>query len=229
MKTTYYYNQSGEVIKTHNGEPRKVSAFKKNADSAVRIDVCEFIGYHYFARHFFKVDGRWVGEVFHTADGWKRCVLVEKKTLMHRDIEKLSEEEADAILAEESARVLQDAREAILWCSPKDEEDEDGRYWLSAYSGAGVYRLIVQNGKIVGAINGGLHGSRRVICSDDAWVMALRNAIAERVEGEYQLLKADGSGTHFYLRDAEDAQYLHTESYHVPSVNGGQHLNIEVK
>lgn len=229
MKTTYYYNQTGEVIKTHNGEPRKVSAFKKNAESAVRIDICKFIGQYYLARHFFKVDGRWVGEIFHTADGWKRCVLVEKKTLIHRETESVTQEEVYAILAEKSARVLQDARESIRWCDPKDAEDEDGRYWLSAYSGAGVYRLIVQHGKIVGAINGGLHGSRRVICSDDAWVMALRKAIAELVEGEYQLLKADGSGTHFYLRNAEDAQYLHTDSYHVPSANGGQHLNIEVK
>lgn len=229
MKTTYYYNQEGQVIKTHNGEPRKIETFKKNADQAVRIDICEFIGYFYYRRSFFKLDGRWVGEIIKTADGWMRQVLTPKKTIMHIDKEKVGQEEVDAILAEESARVLQDAREAILWCDPKDAEDEDGRYWFSAYSGAGVYRLIVQNGKIVGAINGGLHGSRRVICPDEAWVMALRKAIAERVEGEYQLLKADGSGTYFYLRDAEDAQYITTENYHVPSAHGGQHLNIEVK
>lgn len=229
MKTTYFYNQEGQVIKTHSGEPRKIETFKKNAEHAIRIDICEFVAYHYFARHFFKVDGRWVGEIFKTAEGWKRHVLVEKKTLMHLDTESVTQEEVDAILAEESTRVLQDARESIFWCDPKDAEDEDGRYWISAYSGAGVYRLIVQHGKIVGAINGGLHGSRRVICSDDAWVMALRKAIAERVEGEYQLLKADGSGTYFYLRDAEDAQYINTERYHVPSINGGQHLNIEIK
>lgn len=230
MKTTYLYKQEGKyTFKTHNGKPRKIETFKKNAEHAVRIDISEFIGDHYFCRYFFKVDGRWVGEIFKTAEGWKRHVLVEKKTLMHLDTESVTQEEVDAILAEESARVLQDARESIRWCDPKDAEDEDGRYWLSVYSGAGVYRLIVQHGKIVGAINGGLHGSCHVFCSDEAWVMALRKAIAERVEGEYQLLKADGSGTYFYLRDAEDAQYINTERYHVPSINGGQHLNIEIK
>lgn len=58
---------------------------------------------------------------------------------------------------------------------------------------------------------------------------ALTAAIAENVTGEYRLLKADGSGTYFYLRNQEDAQYLSVKEYDVPSVQGGIHHNIEVK
>lgn len=229
MKKTDYINSEGKVIKSHSGEPRKIESFLKNSESAIRIDISEFFGSGYLCRHFFKVNGKWVGEIFKGSTGWKRSALVPKKSLMHCVVESISEDEARAIIAEEAAKVLPYAREAVRWCDPKDQEDEDGRYWLSAYSGCGVYRLIVQQGKIVGSIYGGLHGSRRAICSSDAWISAIHSAIEERVEGEYHLLKADGSGTYFYLRDVDDTQYLDTKKYSVPSAEGGMHLNIEVK
>jgi len=229
MKKTYYFNSEGKIIKSHSGEPRKIEAFLKNSESATRIDIADFANYGYFCRHFFKKSDKWVGEIFMSRTGWECEVLIPKATRMHRVFEPIDEEEALSIIAEESERVLPSARESVRWCDPKDSEDKDGRYWLNAYSGAGVYRLIVQNGKILGAIYGGLHDSRCVICSQEAWVLALRKAIEERVQGEYQLLKADGSGTYFYLRNAEDSQYLETKSYQVPSVNGGFHLNVEVK
>lgn len=229
MKRTIYFNEEGKVIKRHAGEPKKIESFLKASEKAVRIDIDEFIGQAYFVRHFFKVEGRWVGDIFKGCSGWMRKILIPKKSLMHCTTESVSQEEADAIISQEAIRVLPSARESVRWCDPKDVEDEDGRYWLSAYSGAGVYRIIVQNGNILGAIYGGLHDSRCVICSQDAWVLALRKAIEERVQGEYQLLKADGSGTYFYLRNTEDSQYLETKSYQVPSVNGGFHLNVEVK
>lgn len=229
MKRTTYFNEEGKVIKSHSGEPRNIEAFLKNSESATRIDIADFANYGYFCRHFFKKNDKWVGEIFMSRTGWECEVLIPKITRMHRVLEPIDKEEALSIIAEESERVLPSARESVSWCDPKDSEDKDGRYWLNAYSGAGVYRLIVQDGMILGAIYGGLHDSRRVICSQDAWVLALRKAIEERVQGEYQLLKADGSGTYFYLRNAEDSQYLETKIYQVPSVNGGFHLNVEVK
>lgn len=229
MKRTTYFNEEGKVIKRHAGEPKKIESFLKATEQAVRLDIDEFVGQGYFARHFFNVEGRWVGELFKGESGWKRQVLVPKKTLMRIEVETLSDEEANDIIRKESEMVFQSARESVRWCDQKDEEDKDGRYWLNAYSGAGVYRLVVQNGKIVGSIYGGIHGSRCAICSPDAWAIALRKAIEERISGEYQLLKADGSGTYFYLRNEEDAKYLGTKIYEVPSADGGYHLNIEVE
>ena len=229
MKKTYYFNSEGKIIKSHSGEPRKIEAFLKNSESATRIDIANFVNYEYFCRHFFKYNDRWVGEIFMSQTGWECEVLIPKATRMHRVFEPIDEEEALSIIAEESERVLPYARQAVCWCDPKDQTDKDGRYWLSVYSGAGVYMLVVQHGKIVGAIYGGLHGSRTCICSFKSWELSLNSAIKERIGEEYRLLKADGSGTYFYLRNAEDSQYLETKSYQVPSVNGGFHLNVEVK
>ena len=60
-------------------------------------------------------------------------------------------------------------------------------------------------------------------------MQALTAAISEKVTGEFRLIKADGSGTYFYLRNQDDAQYLSVNEYYVPSVNGGIHHNFEVK
>lgn len=229
MKTTQYINAEGKIIKRHNGEPRSIDSFLKNSKEAVRIDITEYIGQGFFERHFFKVNDKWIGEIFKGSKGWMRSALVAKKSLIHRIVESISDEEAESLVNEEAVRVLPDAREAIRWCNPDDQNDKDGRYWISAYSGAGVYRLIVQDGNIVGTIYGGLHDSRRVICSIESWIRALHAAIEERVKGEYQLLKADGSGTCFYLREADDEKYIYVESYLVPGIDGNSHLNMEIK
>jgi len=229
MKRTTYINGEGKTIKYHTGEPRKIEVFKKCSEHAVRIDISESIGQGFLTRHFFKLAGRWVSEIFKGENGWMRQVLVANQSLMSCITESLSQEEADEIINDESIRVLPYALESIRWCDQKDVEDKDGRYWLNAYSGAGVYRLIVQDGKIIGSIYGGFHGSRHVICSQEAWALSLRKAIEKRVSGDYKLLKADGSGTYFYLRNIEDSQYLKTESYYVPSTDGGCHLNLEAK
>ena len=219
--TTYYYNADGKLIKTHSGEPRNASVFGRNSADAVRI----FIG----SKVFNKVNGRWIGELYRNSNGYHREVLERKQTLIHRVVEQVSEAESISIIEVEAAQLMDAAREAIRWCRPEDENDPDGRYWLNAYAGAEVYRLIVQNGRIVGSIPGGYHNSRPLNSSIEAWKQALESAIAEKVTGEYHLIKADGSGTHFYLRNKEDAQYLSVNEYDVPSVNGVTHHNIEVK
>ena len=219
--TTYYYNEDGKRIKTHSGEPRNASIFERNSADAVRI----IIG----SKVFKKVNGRWIGELYRNSNGYHREVLESKHTLMHRVIEQVSEQEALSLIEAESASLMTDARNAIRWCRTEDENDKEGRYWLNAYAGAEVYRLIVQNGRIVGSIPGGYHNSRPLDSSVEAWKHALTAAIAEKVTGEYRLLKADGSGTYFYLRNHDDAQYLSVKEYDVPSVDGVTHHNIEVK
>lgn len=219
--TTYYYNDDGKRIKTHSGEPRNASVFERNSADAVRI----FIG----SKVFKKVNGRWIGELYRNSNGYQREVLERKQTLMHRVIEQASEQEAHSLIEEESASLMTAARDAIRWCRPEDENEHDGRYWLNAYAGCEVYRLIVQNGRIVGSIPGGYHNSRPLNSNVEAWKQALTAAIAEKVTGEYRLIKSDGSGTYFYLRNHDDAQYLSVNEYDVPSVHGGTHHNIEVK
>ena len=219
--TTYYYNADGKEIKKHSGEPRNSSVFERNSADAVRI----FIG----SKVFKKVNGRWIGELYRNSNGYHREVLERKQTLMHRVVEQVSEQEALSLIEAESASLMTAAREAVRWCRQEDENDPDGRYWLNAYAGVEVYRLIVQNGRIVGSIPGGYHNSRPINSSADAWMQALTAAISEKVTGEYRLIKADGSGTYFYLRNQEDAQYLSVNEYDVPSVHGGIHHNIEVK
>lgn len=219
--TTYYYNAEGKQVKAHSGEPRNASVFERNSADAFRI----FIG----SKVFKKVNGRWVGEIYRNSNGYYREVLERKQTQMHRVVEQVRENEAISLIEAESAQLMTAAREAIRWCRKEDDNDPEGRYWLNAYAGAEVYRLIVQNGRIVGSIPGGYHNSRPLISNIEAWMQALTSAIAEKVTGEYRLLKADGSGTYFYLRNHDDAQYLSVNEYDVPSVNGVTHHNIEVK
>ena len=222
--TTYYYNADGKQIKKHSGEPRNATVFEKNSADAVRIEIGT-----YSVKSFNKVNGRWVGKPYRNSDGYYREVLERKKTLMHRVFEQVSEQEAHSIIKSEIASLMPAARDAVRWCRPEDENDHDGRYWLNAYAGAGVYRLIVQNGRIVGSIHGGYHDSRPLNSSIEAWMQALTAAISEKVTGEFRLIKADGSGTYFYLRNKDDAKYIPVNEYDVPSVNGGIHHNFEVK
>ena len=228
-KATYYYNSDGKQINKHRGEPRNATVFEKNSTDAVRIEICTISGFNYFVDIFNKVNGRWLGEVYRGTHGYMREVLERKRTIIHRVFEQLSDKEAISIIEAEVASLMPAARKAIRWCSTEDEKDPDGRYWLSAYAGADVYRLIVQNGRIVGSIPGGYHNSRPLNSNVEAWMQALTAAIAEKVTGEYRLIKADGSGTRFYLRNYEDAQYLSVKEYDVPRVHGGTHHNIEVK
>ena len=228
-KTTYYYNADGKQIKKHSGEPRNATVFEKNSTDAVRIEICTISGFDYFVDIFNKVNGRWLGEVYRGTNGYKREVLERKRTRMHRVFEKFSDKEAISIIDAEVASLIPAARKAVRWCSTEDEKDPYGRYWLSAYDGEDVYRLIVQNGRIVGSIPGGYNNSRPLNSNVESWIQALIEAISEKVTGEYRLIKADGYGTRFYLRNYEDAKYLSVNEYDVPSVHGGIHHNIEVK
>lgn len=232
LVTTRFYNQSNKAYREHRGCPRKAETFERNSKDATRIEIW-YTGAYSFSEKVFTKDaaGRWVGRLDVLSDGRIfRDVIQKAKTLMHIDREQVSEEEAQQIISQQTADAMEQARAAISWCKPEDENDEDGRYWLSAYHGADVYRLIVKDGKIQGSIPGGFHQSRRssLIC-DEAWQKALIAAVEEKVGSDYHLLKADGSGCYFYLRNREDARYLTVKEYDVPSARGGLHHNIEVK
>lgn len=226
--TTYFYNAEGQIVKKHSGEPRNANVFEKNATDAVRVEIFTVSGYNYSGKVFHKENDRWVGEIYRTSNGYHREVIERKRTLMHRVIEQVSDQEALSIIKAEVASLMPAAREAVRWCRKEDEQDPEGRYWLSAYAGAEVYRLIVQDRRILGSIPGGYHDSRPLNSSIEAWMQALTAAIEEKVTGEYRLIKADGSGTYFFIRNQEDSQYLFVKEYDVPSIHGGFYHNIEV-
>ena len=228
ITTTYFYNAEGKNVKKHSGEPRNADVFDRNSVDAVRVEISTISGNNYSVKVFNKVNGRWVGELYCNSYGYHREVLERKRTLMHRVVEKVSEQEAHSIIKAEVASLMPVARDAVRWCRKEDEKDPRGRYWLNAYAGSEVYRLIVQNKRIVGSIPGGYHGSCPLNISIGAWMQALTEAIEEKVTGEYRLIKADGSGTYFFIRNQEDSQYLSVKEYDVPSIHGGFYHNIEV-
>ena len=227
--TTYFYNEKGAQIKAHSGKPRRIDVFNRNALAATRVEICTVDAYGWYSEVFNKVNGRWLGYIYRGTCGYLRKVLKGARTLMHCDIEKVSDQEAMKLIKDEASNLMSDAHRTIRWCNPNDEKDSEGRYWLSAYAGAGVYRLIVQNGRIIGSIPGGYHQSCPIGKGIEGWKMALLAVISEKIKGKYNLLKADGSGTYFYLRNEEDAKYLSVKKYNVPSIHGGVCQNIEVK
>lgn len=231
LVTTRFYNAEGMCYRKHRGEPRKGDTFERNSKDAARIEIW-YTGLHRFGQKDFTLDkqGRWVGNIEKTANGYWRDVLAKKQTLMHITREQVSDEEAQNIISQQVAAAMDAARDTIAWCKPEDENDEDGRYWLSAYRGAGVYRLVIKNKRILGSIPGGFHDSRRLcgICAE-AWQQALMTAVTEKAGNDVDLVKADGSGTYFYLRNGEDADLISTREYDVPSAQGGLHHNIEIR
>lgn len=143
---------------------------------------------------------------------------------------KIAEEKKAAEIKKQAAELKEVAAKAILWCD--DAPDEKGRYWLAAYTGAIVYRLIIQNGKIIGSIPGGFHESMPMNALFPAWFEALNNNIREKIGDDYHLVKADGSGTYFYVRSIEDLKFFDATNlnvYDVPSADGGVHTNFEIR
>lgn len=161
--------------------------------------------------------------------GWQSFTFEKYDIQTIDDIEKDEANERGAYNENSVKEVIDDARKFIAWCNPIDANDADGRYWLKTYHGAGPYRLIVSTGKIVGAIEGGFHGSNNGKVSVSSWAEALIRAAREKY-ADCRLVKANGSGTYFYLcYDEHKELFANVKEYYVPTY--GTHMltkNMEV-
>lgn len=110
----------------------------------------------------------------------------------------------------------------------KPTPEEGQPYYLEGYHGCGVYRLAILEGRIVGTLHGGYHDSNRLGIDDHVWINAVNEFLTEKFGDEVKFIKADGSGCRFYLRDPEDASYIASFKYNVPSTIGVLHQNLEI-
>lgn len=134
------------------------------------------------------------------------------------------------------AELLAHAESRLSWVNKEDENDEDGRYWISAYHGCGVYELVIKDGRIAASLAEGFHWTRptadnRITPTREEWIAALSEVVTAHIGTGFHWAKADGSGTYFYLRDEEDAELLqNVREYDVPDMmHGGLHHNIEIR
>lgn len=204
-----------------NGFVKNVEKFNAYSNDAAYVRFSDMRGWKssdlYFKR---SADGTWVTPMWQTSDGYARKVLTAKKVNYAVEIQALSNDEAEKIIASETKSLLGEVASVINWCADAD-----------AYRGAGAYRLIIQGGKIIGSIYGGFHGCRKsmkaMLCSHEAFVNAIYQVVEGKIGQGFKIVKADGSGRKFYLR--ERIEGVDTEEGDVPSVNGGMSHNIEIK
>lgn len=98
------------------------------------------------------------------------------------------------------------------------------------YRGCGVYRIAISNGKITATLYGGYHNSCPTDIDLEKWVPVVR----EELEKHGTVVKADGSGTQFFLREQPQPGLIETKEYNVPAPHGDGshgliHHNIQVK
>ena len=230
--TTVFYKKNGAIVCV-DGMITNIAKFNQYAIDAEVVEFTVFKGSNVSSTCFKKSENEiWCSSLRMASAGYTRMVLTPKIANYTMERISITEEDGQKIIAQEVDLLMDDAEKVISWCDPKDEKDAEGRYWLAAYRGAGVYRLIAKGGKIQGAIYGGFHDCERsakaMACSDESFRLALEKVIAEKIGDGFRLLKADGSGTFFYLRHSEDKCFLETKEYDVPSAIGGTHKNIEI-
>lgn len=127
------------------------------------------------------------------------------------------------------------AEKIIMWTDLNDENDPEGRYWLACYRGCGEYRLFVQNGKIMAAIYGSFDTTKPKIkdklIRTRMWLLAVKSVLKDRIGGggTIYIIKADGSGTRFFMREEKHKKHIATREYDVPDLqNGGVRRVIEI-
>lgn len=227
MKTTTWITNFDGTVKYYNGAPKNIKVFEKRAENAKSIEISTYCGRQFFQKDN---DGKWATAIKNLDGKYWRFILVPKKVNYSIEHESIDSKTATDIIERETEELMEKARAAVEWCDPKDEKDEKGRYWLSLYHGAIDYLLIVKDGRIKGAIAEGYEAGRReVFTCDQSFWDAIYSVIEDKLGTEYHLLQAEGSGTLFYLKDEDDAKYLPTKNYAVPTEKGGLHNNTEVK
>lgn len=238
MKNYTTFIKRNKTTSRMAGLPKTIQVFDKRSSECDVIIIERFLfeesAYPVEIIYLSKVGEKWVSALSLARSGYMRYELVPK--LKNYTLQKvnISEEEGKSIIEECIPLQMEDAEEAILWCDPKDEKDEDGRYWISIYKGSGTYRLIVSEQKIVGGIYGGFHDCSRSYKSKALGSLSFERAVIEVVKKKlgtdnFKILKANGSGTYFFLKNVDDREYIDTKDYTVPSATGGLHLNLEIK
>lgn len=103
------------------------------------------------------------------------------------------------------------AIDAISWCDETAESDEP--CWKSVFQDNGVYRLIVADGRIRGAIKGGYGLSMPKVehrsCGYFHWVAAIERVVWERFP-KAKMLKADYADAKLYMRSVFDGFLIKT-------------------
>lgn len=216
-------------IKSYRGLNLKINILDERSKDADIIEISRDLGRVYLT----KENDMWTSSIWETGKGFARYILKKNRVNYSLEVEFLSREKGESIIDAEAHKIKAEAESVISWCDPKDENEKSGRYWINAYHGAGVYRLIVLDGKIKGSIYGGFHDCNRSLNTVVAGYLSFKRAIEEIIEeklgtDKFQMLKADGSGTSFFLRNPEDKKFLKTKEYEVPSAQGGMHQNIEI-
>lgn len=238
MKNYTSFLKGNKTISRMAGLPKTIKVFDKRSSECDVIKIERFLfeesAYPVETIYLSKVGEKWVSALSLARSGYMRYELFPKlKNYTLQQVE-ISEEEGKAIIEECIPSQMEEAEKAISWCDPKDGKDEDGRYWLSIYKGAGTYRLIVSKKKILGGIYGGFHDCNRSYKSMALGSLPFERAVLEVVKKKlgtdnFKILKANGSGTYFFLKNVDDRKYIDTKDYTVPSATGGLHLNLEIK
>jgi len=136
------------------------------------------------------------------------------------------EEKAHNRICNTAKFITENVKKAVVIISDVPCNNDDPRYYINGYFGCGVYRLAIKDGKIVATIYGGYHNSKPYNTDKSKWVSAIDSYLKDRLGSNYQLVKADGSGCQFFLRNENDG--IETINYFVPNANGGIHENIQV-
>lgn len=238
MKNYTSFIKGNKTISRMAGLPKTIQVFDKRSAECDIIKIERFFfeesAYPVETIYLSKVGEKWVSALSIARSGYMRYELVPKlKNYSLKKVE-ITKEDGKAIIEECTPLQMAEAEKAISWCDPKDEKDEDGRYWLSIYKGAGSYRLIVSEQRILGGIYGGFHDCNRSHKSMVLGSLSFERAVFEVVKEKlgtdnFKILKANGSGTYFFLKNVEDREYIDTKDYTVPSATGGLHLNLEIK
>ena len=206
------------------------------------LTVGEIIAVHDAREYYSGRGAKYNGGIKHGGYSYKMTLTELKK--QYRQIVKEEKETANkrAAYAKKQALHLRSCKkESYVMDLVKEkisiagnDNKEDARYWLNCYHGCGVYRLIIKEGKIVASIYGGLYNNRPEGVDAQMWVDCIVKYAKQLFgEGDLHIVKADGSGTYFYLRNEEDMELLKTKQYVVPAPNGDgnmgySHLNTEI-
>ena len=219
MKQTSFYSENGKKVQTVNGFVKSIKSFNEYSADAAYVRFSGMRGWSSSDTYFKRcADGTWVSPMWQTSDGYARKVLMAKKVNYAVEIISISNDEAEKIITAETNSLLSDAASVINWHD-------------NAYRGAGIYRLIIQDGEVKGSIYGGFHGCRKsmkaMLCSHEAFINAIYQVAEDKIGQGFKIVKAEGSGHKFYLRERTEG--VDVTEFDVPSVNGGMHNNIEIK